>query len=98
MTDSKDFTTDSEASERGSVSSESSEEEFVVMIMVDGPYKSLTEDEFIDANLTHLNRKNGRALKKMLLGKGRISLSLHDLRPSEVLVEQDFKLKNDDPI
>lgn len=34
----------------------------------------------------------------MLLGKGLMAVPLHDLRPLEVLVEIDFKLKNDEPM
>lgn len=48
VTDSEDFTSDSEASERTPMSSERIEEEFMVMNMDEVPDKSPTEDELID--------------------------------------------------
>lgn len=97
-TNDKYFTSDSEATEWASVSIESSEEEFVVMITDEGADKRKTEEELIGTKLTHLDRNTRTELKKMLLEKGLIALSLHDLRRSEVLFERDFELKNDEPI
>lgn len=68
------------------------------MIMDEEPDMSPSEEYLIDAKLIHINRKKRRELKKMLLGKRMIALSVHDLRPSEVPVEHDFELKNDEPI
>lgn len=59
---------------------------------------SSSEEEIIDANLTHFNRKTRRALKKIVIGKGLIALWLDDLLPLEVTVEHDFELKIDEPI
>lgn len=97
-TDSEDFTSDSKASWKASVSSESSAEELDVMILDEVPDKIPLEQELIDAKLTHLTKKIRRSIKKMFSGKGLIDLSQHDICPSEVPAEHDFELKNDEPI
>lgn len=96
--DCEDFTSDSESTEWASVSIESSEEKFVMMITDEGPDKSPTEEELIVTKLTHLDRNIRRELSKMLLEKVLIALSLDDMRPPEVPVEHDFEMKNDQPI
>lgn len=73
-TDSDDSTSDSEAVDQDSLSSEFMKEKFVIIIMNEVPDKSPSDEELIDAKLTHLNRKTCRALKKILPGKRLIAL------------------------
>lgn len=56
------------------------------MVKDEGPDMNLLAKELIAENLTHLNRKTLGALKKIILGKGLIALSLHYLHKSEVPV------------
>lgn len=104
-TDSEDFTSDSDVA-NGSSSEESDtdddEGEFVVMLLnedacVDGKAEA-SEEELIDAKIKHLDRRTRSKLKKMLLGRGLIARSLHDLRPSKVPIKHSFELNNYEPI
>lgn len=61
-TDRENFTSDLEATEQASVSSDSTEEAFVIMIIDESPNMSPSEEELIDAKLTPLNRRSCRAL------------------------------------